>query len=360
MNELDNRSREGTYKGHFTPQSHFFGYEGRCALPSNLDTQYCYGLGKNAAILVKSGITGYMSCVKNLQDPNPENWVAAGCPLINMMHLERRKGKDLPVIKKALVELDGEMFKAYEAVRDKWAYLDCYVCPGPIQFQGGYSKAINYLVKPPNKEELLNLTQEHESYEMERRQAGCKAGIRSLGQLSVLGQERISVMAEIPDTLTSKNYVPMGIKKYKVFSQLVKSKIQEQFPSLNEEPKAQYFVEIQDRLLAKFQHNVRKTGDVVLDDMNTHFYESYQKKELVIGILYLGAQTTGGNNIIDGLLRFGAQSESNVKLLGFVNGMKGLLASEVHEIDEASFKLFRNLGGYDYLGKSSDALRSPE
>lgn len=93
-----------------------------------------------------------MSCVKNLEDPDCQNWIAAGCPLVNMMHLERRKGKDVPVIKKALVELDSDLFKAYEAVRDKWAYLDCYTPPGPIQFEGAASKNINYLIKPPNKE----------------------------------------------------------------------------------------------------------------------------------------------------------------------------------------------------------------
>jgi pyrophosphate--fructose-6-phosphate 1-phosphotransferase len=89
-------------------------------------------LGLNAAVLIREGATGYMSCIKNLSDPNPNNWEASGCPLPLMMHIERRKGKDLPVIKKALVELEGEMFKSYEAVRDKWAYLDCYVSPGPI------------------------------------------------------------------------------------------------------------------------------------------------------------------------------------------------------------------------------------
>ena len=154
IDELDNRKKAGKYNGLFTPQSHFFGYEGRCAIPSNFDAQYCYGLGKNAAILIKNGVTGYISCLKNIENPDPSKWVAAGCPLINMMHLERRKGKDVPVIKKALVELEGDMFKSFAAVRDQWAYLDCYVSAGPIQFHGEYSKAIDYLVQPPNPAEL--------------------------------------------------------------------------------------------------------------------------------------------------------------------------------------------------------------
>ena len=130
--ELELRQSENNYSGKFLPQSHFFGYEGRCALPSNFDSQYCYSLGLNAAVLIREGVNGYMSCVKNLTDKNPSNWTAAGCPLPTMMHLERRAGKDKPVIEKALVELDGGMFKAYEAVRDKWAYLDAYSSPGPI------------------------------------------------------------------------------------------------------------------------------------------------------------------------------------------------------------------------------------
>ena len=132
--ELKTRAEDGQYSGTFVPQSHFFGYEGRCALPSNFDSQYCYSLGLNAAVLVREGLSGYMSCIKNLTDKNPANWEAAGCPLPTMMGIERRHGQDKPVISKALVLLDGQMFRAYEAVRDKWAVLDCYLSPGPIQF----------------------------------------------------------------------------------------------------------------------------------------------------------------------------------------------------------------------------------
>ena len=148
--ELEKRKNEGTYNGTFNPQAHYFGYEGRCALPSNFDSSYCYALGINAAVLIKEGVNGYMSCVKNLTERDPANWVAAGCPLPTMMGIERRKGKDKPVIQKALVELDGQMFKAYEAVRDRWAYLDCYISIGPIQFKGPGSDEINFMVQPPS------------------------------------------------------------------------------------------------------------------------------------------------------------------------------------------------------------------
>ena len=132
MRELENRKRSGVYKGNFEPHPHFFGYEGRCALPSNFDSQYCYSIGLNAALLMLNQCSGYMSCIKNLGNPDPRNWIAAGCPLLSMMGVERRHGKDKPVITKALVELDGPMFKCLQAVRRKWGYLDCYQSPGPI------------------------------------------------------------------------------------------------------------------------------------------------------------------------------------------------------------------------------------
>jgi pyrophosphate--fructose-6-phosphate 1-phosphotransferase len=155
---LEARAQEGKFSGQFFPQAHFFGYEGRCALPSNFDSQYCYALGLNAAVLIRAGATGYMSCVKNLHDRDYKNWIAGGCPLPTMMNIERRKGKDVPVIKKALVELDGPIFKAYAAVRDQWAVLDAYRSPGPIQFKGPYSDAVNFLVAAPPIDQLIKET----------------------------------------------------------------------------------------------------------------------------------------------------------------------------------------------------------
>jgi diphosphate-dependent phosphofructokinase len=188
--ELDQRAQDGTYKGQFFPQAHFFGYEGRCALPSNFDSQYCYALGLNAAVLIRAGATGYMSCVKNIYDRDYKNWIAAGCPLPTMMNVERRKGKDVPVIKKALVELDGPIFKAYKAVRDQWAVLDCYRSPGPIQFKGPYSDAVNYLVAPPILEDLVRETNEFQKFE-ESKSTQAIVFHRSINNLSELSAARI-------------------------------------------------------------------------------------------------------------------------------------------------------------------------
>lgn len=109
-----------------------------------------------------------MSCIKNLKDRDPKNWIAAGCPLPTMMHLERRKGKDVPVIKKALVDLEGQKYLSYVAVREKWAALDCYRSPGPIQFSGANSDAVNFLVDPPVVEVIVKETEEHEKWEKAR------------------------------------------------------------------------------------------------------------------------------------------------------------------------------------------------
>ena len=126
---------EGTYKGKFSSQAHFFGYEGRCAAPSNFDADYCYSLGYNAMALIQNGLTGYLSSVRNLSKPASE-WVAGGVPLTMMMNMEKRHGEMKPVIQKALVKLDGPVFKELKDNREKWAMEDCYLFPGAIQYFG--------------------------------------------------------------------------------------------------------------------------------------------------------------------------------------------------------------------------------
>ena len=126
---------EGKYVGKFSAQHHFFGYEGRCAAPSNFDADYCYSLGYTASLLIASGKTGYMSSVRNTTAPAAE-WIAGGVPITMMMNMERRHGEMKPVIQKALVKLDGAPFKAFSAQREAWAKETAYVYPGPIQYFG--------------------------------------------------------------------------------------------------------------------------------------------------------------------------------------------------------------------------------
>ena len=133
--KLDQWKKEGKYTGKFAPQHHFFGYEGRCAAPSNFDADYCYALGASAAQLIANGKTGYMSIVKNTT-ASADQWKAGGVPITMMMNMERRNGEMKPVIRKALVELDGAPFKTFAAQREKWAKETCYIYPGPIQYWG--------------------------------------------------------------------------------------------------------------------------------------------------------------------------------------------------------------------------------
>ena len=132
---LDELKSQGEYIGKFSAQSHFFGYEGRCAFPSNFDADYCYSLGFNAFALINFGLTGYLSSVRNLTQP-ADQWIAGGVPLTMMMNMERRHGEMKPVIQKALVRLDGPVFKQLEENREDWAMNDRYLFPGAIQYFG--------------------------------------------------------------------------------------------------------------------------------------------------------------------------------------------------------------------------------
>ncbi|MDR1222831.1 MAG: diphosphate--fructose-6-phosphate 1-phosphotransferase [Tannerella sp.] len=134
-NRLAEWEAEEKYKGKFSSQVHFFGYEGRCAAPSNYDANYCYSLGYTAACLIHSGKTGYMASVRNTTAP-ADQWIAGGIPITMMMNMERRDGRKKPVIRKALVQLNGAPFKSFAANRDHWALTTDYVYPGPIQYFG--------------------------------------------------------------------------------------------------------------------------------------------------------------------------------------------------------------------------------
>lgn len=132
---LDEMKSEGKFKGSFNPQHHFFGYEGRCAFPSNFDADYCYSLGYNAYVLAASDLTGYISSIHNLSEP-VDKWTAGGVPVTMMMNLEQRHGKMKPVIKKAMVDLKGKPFTLFASKRDIWAIKSSYIFPGAIQYFG--------------------------------------------------------------------------------------------------------------------------------------------------------------------------------------------------------------------------------
>ncbi|GAY55211.1 hypothetical protein CUMW_162660 [Citrus unshiu] len=155
--ELNKMKQKGAYKGQFNGQSHFFGYEGRCGLPTNFDANYCYALGYAAAALLHAGKTGLISSVGNLGEP-VEEWTVGGTALTSLMDVERRHGKFKPVIKKAMVELEGIPFKTFASLREDWTIKNLYVSPGPIQFVGPNANDINHTLKlelgPPAQAKL--------------------------------------------------------------------------------------------------------------------------------------------------------------------------------------------------------------
>jgi pyrophosphate--fructose-6-phosphate 1-phosphotransferase len=132
---LGDLKKAGTYKGKFSSLGHFFGYEGRCAFPTNFDADYCYSLGFSAFVLIAAGLTGYLASVKNMIAP-ADQWIAGGVPLTMMMNMERRHGADKPVIRKALVDLEGKPFKTFAAERGTWALKTCFAYPGSVQYYG--------------------------------------------------------------------------------------------------------------------------------------------------------------------------------------------------------------------------------
>ncbi len=138
--KLSEMKNAGKFSGKFSSQSHFFGYEGRCAFPSNFDADYCYSLGYNAFALINFGLTGYLSSVRNLTAP-ASDWIAGGVPLTMMMNMEKRHGEMKPVIQKALVRLDGPVFKQLQDNREDWAMNDRYLFSGAIQYFGPSSVA---------------------------------------------------------------------------------------------------------------------------------------------------------------------------------------------------------------------------
>ena len=133
--KLNKWAKQGKYNGSFATLHHFLGYEGRCAAPSNFDADYCYSLGTSAVQLIANGKTGYMAIIKNTTE-KAEDWIAGGVPITMMMNIERRNGELKPVIRKALVELDGAPFKEFVKLRSKWAKETSYIYPGPVQYWG--------------------------------------------------------------------------------------------------------------------------------------------------------------------------------------------------------------------------------
>jgi len=320
--ELANRN----YPFKFLPESHYFGYEGRSCLPSNFDATYCYGLGQVAGVLVRNKMTGCMATLADLTKPFSE-WRPAGVPLVSMMDIERRHGANVPVITKALTELDSPCFLAYEKVRDHWAVNDCFRSPGSIQFAGVGEARTTYLVSPPTAEDLASPADD-----------ACLKGTyanKHEHHLSELQKSRTEAEVAIP-AIFSNGLSGVNVEfgdRIEPASAEAREKTKNRLPTTWNSKSATKFVEI-------VQGNSSATA-------------------LNIGVLFLGRQAPGGHNVIDGLLTAVASLEGS-KIIGFKDGSAGLVKNDFLEITPEVFKYFRNQGGFDLLGRSIDSVRTAE
>ena len=351
QSELEKRKQNNLFKGKFSPQSHYFGYEGRCALPSYFDTEYCYSLGFNAGALVSLGFNGYMSVIKGLADNNPANWIPGGSPLMTMMNVERRKGKDVPVIKKALVELEGNMFKYYLIVKDTWAMNDSYIIPGPIQYEGPCAPSCPYLVNPPDCDsDKINLKKfiPEESENTKKLPFAPK----SAENMSAISKYLLKEKIELPSVLANRRF------RVKLSNILEPANEEARYACKKTYPNT--YADAHNRRLAE----IVEEADYDLSQKVFDIYGYLEKpleKDLKIGIVYNGRQSPGGNNIINGLLEFKKSiKKQNVTLIGFLFGTLGMFNQEYIEITDENFANYKNHGGFDYLGRSVDKIRSKD
>ncbi len=303
----------------FRAISMYFGYEGRSCMPSSFDANYCYSLGFTAGGLISSNLTGYMATISDLHLDVSE-WKAGGCPLVLMMTIERRKGKDKPVIKKYLVELEGAAFKAFEAVREKWKMLDCYCQVGPLQFD---STAANFMINPPNVEELLPRIRNEK---MGGNQKLWR--VQHVEWMSDLQRERLKFVPSFnPQLLDADVRCARAVRLPPQEQQLAKA-IRMEYSKLVHEVRTDEVRYLEKSIIALGAGRTRR-----------------------VGVVFLGLQAPGCENIVWGLnLRLKKTCGSEACVIGFF-GARGLVEGRFVELEDQDIEMFKNQGGITMLGK---------
>ena len=332
MQELRAEKESAVDVEKIVPQFHFFGFEGRSALPSVFDTNYCYALGYNAGVLLAAGKTGVISTVSNLKAP-VHDWTCGGMPLTHMMNIERRSGKEKPVIKKALTDLKGKPFRAFASARDAWATGDHYRTPGPIQFDGGPgAEAITETLR-------LEIEQrEEESKSAQHREKRQRTVANP--SISALSAARLAKDASdhnaLPTILTGNKLPTLVPRKGVQRARGTMAQMKRFFPHLNSQAPLVELVE---------------------DEKEKH-----ARKMTRMGVVFCGRQSPGGHNIIEGLWKTARKGHPDSKVFGFRNGTRGLFKGDVIEINEELLASTgtRNHGGYHLLGRSVDCMNLPE
>lgn len=322
------------FKGRFFPTTHFFGYEGRCAMPSNFDATYCYSLGYTAGHLVYHGVTGYMAVVGNLKADVVE-WLPGGCPITMMMNVERRKGSDVPVIKKYLVELDKPLYKSFAQASHTWRTQDLYRNPGPLQYNGVMD--LPYMICHAKNEDLLPV--------VDMTNAPKINFWRDSSVLSRLQRERLRYRVPIASILINPKARCVIAKKCDFNDPLQEKYIRRYFP------------------LQSSVHDMRAIAvDVVENSCQKENSSedsscSTPTSGVHIGVVLLGQAVPGVGNILSGLLDRLALSGGH--LVGF-KGVSGLLSGETLIINKTVMINYNNLGGCEILGRTPmdrDAIR---
>lgn len=314
--ELEVRRQAGGYGGKLSLQYHYFGYEGRCPPPSAFDSNYCYGLGLTAAALIAEGCTGVMACLTGLTRP-PAEWQPKGVPLTSMMAVERRKGKDKPVIRKALVELEGAPFRALAQRRDAWRLRTAFASPGPIQYSGECAAAVTITLR------------------LER---GVAAPEETVPPLLAA---RVATPPEMPDVIGA------GAAGLRVVHGAVPSAradelfVHAQLPCTYGQPRLE--------LVADAASGGAAAAGVPLE----------VAPAMALGVVFCGRQCPGAHNVVAGLSHFLAQRAGpGAKLYGFVNGTNGLFRGDARLLTPDAVAPFLNSGGMQMLGRSADVIRT--
>jgi 6-phosphofructokinase 1 len=331
--ELEERRSKGTYKGTFSPQFHAYGYEGRAGMPTIFDSSYCYALGATAAALLANGLTGLIASVKNLLAP-VKQWQCGGVPITSLCVIERRKGKDKPVIRKALVELDGPMsqpFVAYKKIREQLLLTDSYCVPGPVQFdmQGcPVSTAIPITLQLELGKSLAPVLES----------AG---GSKRLGKILYAPQQKKARSDLQQWRMQRPRTVPGDLQNFSIAGCVLEPSIQTAVTS-DKEIMQKFFSQIDAPL-------IKVTSGPVT--------EKPANQDLKIGVLFSGRQSPGCHDLLCGLADM---IGSAGKLIGFVGGTKGLFGKHSVELTREVCADYKGTGGLDLLGRTVDRIKSDE
>jgi 6-phosphofructokinase 1 len=308
------------YAGKFEVQCHYFGYEGRCAPPTDFDCYYCYALGYTASALLCKGYTGMMASIRDLTKPVSE-WKVKGMPLTHMMNVERRKGKDKPVIKKALTNLDGalsEPFQAFTTMRDKWMVEDLYRHPGPIQYGTSFDAP---------------------TFTLRYERLGVEAVKKDMEADHVLIESRRKKTPELPDVLATSD-CKLNVRRVEVPEG--DTVVRHSLPKTGGQPVLEFVDRIGSKDMGAFSPKARAGG-------------------LRVGVLFAGRQTPGAHTAVAGLHHYLKKCGGpDSKLLGFVGGTKGFFKGNAKEITDETVAQYINTGGFEMLERTADVLRGKE